>query len=104
MRELPHLKEVVNRYKDQGLEIVGISLDSEKTKEKLGQVVTREQMFWPQYFDGKGWKNELAVRFHINSIPAVWLVDRDGIVRDTVANLDLEARVQQWLKPAVAAR
>ena len=38
-------------------------------------------MPWPQYFDGKGWKNEIAVRFDIHSIPSTFLLDREGIVR-----------------------
>lgn len=98
MKELPHLRDVVNRYKDQGVEIIGVSLDNEKTKDKLPQVIEREKMFWPQYFDGLGWKTEVARRFHINSIPAVWLIDQQGIVRDTVANLDLEPKIKALLK------
>ena len=34
-----------------------------------------------QYYDGKKWKNELAVQFDVHSIPANLLVDRKGIVR-----------------------
>jgi thioredoxin-related protein len=35
---------------------------------------------WPQYFDGKGWNNEIASRFDIKSIPSTVLLDKDGNV------------------------
>ena len=27
-------------------------------------------MDWPQYFDGKGWQNDLSTKHNISSIPA----------------------------------
>jgi hypothetical protein len=38
-------------------------------------------MDYLHYFDGKKWKNELAVLYDVHSIPASLLVDRKGIVR-----------------------
>ena len=35
-------------------------------------------MEWPQYFDGKGWQSDLAVKYGINSIPATYLLDTEG--------------------------
>jgi len=38
-------------------------------------------MPWPQYFDGKGWDNEISTSFDIHSIPITFLLDGQGIVR-----------------------
>ena len=46
-------------------------------------------MPWPQYFDGKGWANEIAQRFGIGSIPATFLIGKDGKV--VASNLRGEA-------------
>ena len=97
MKDLPHFKEVANRYRARGVEVIGVSLDNEKTKEKFEQLVARENLFWPQYFDGKGWKTELARQFHIQSIPAVWLIDQQGVLRDTQGAVDLEAKIDALL-------
>ena len=35
-------------------------------------------MTWPQYFDGQGWGNKLAVKYGIESIPATYLLDGNG--------------------------
>jgi hypothetical protein len=35
-------------------------------------------MTWQQFFDGQGWKNKLAQKYNVNSIPATYLVDKEG--------------------------
>ena len=77
--ELPNVKNTYNKYHDDGFEIIGISLD--KDRERMENFIQKNDMPWPQYFDGKGWKNEIAVRFDIHSIPSTFLLDREGIVR-----------------------
>jgi peroxiredoxin len=77
--ELPNVKNTYNKYHDHGFEIIGISLDRDRSR--LENFIQSNDMPWPQYFDGKGWKNEIAVRFDIHSIPSTFLLDMDGNVR-----------------------
>ncbi len=60
--ELPHVKAAYDKLHGQGFEIVGISFD--KRRDDLEKFVKEKDMAWPQYFDGKGWENQLrpAVR------------------------------------------
>ena len=74
--ELPHVREAYEKYHAQGFEIVGISLDKEA--DKLAAFIKENHMSWPQFFDGQGWKNKLAQAYGINSIPATFLLDREG--------------------------
>jgi hypothetical protein len=54
-------------------------------------------MAWPQYFDGEGWDNKLAGQFGITSIPAMWLIDKKGNLRDLHARSDLSGKVEKLL-------
>ncbi|MDG2125245.1 MAG: TlpA disulfide reductase family protein [Verrucomicrobiales bacterium] len=74
--ELPHVKKAYADYHDKGFEIVAISLDQEK--DELDAFIKKEEMPWPQYFDGKGWQNQIAAKFGIQSIPATFLIGKDG--------------------------
>ena len=74
--EMPNVVAAYNRYKDKGLEIIGVSFDSKKLQwsaavEKLG-------MTWPQMSDLKGWESSAAAVYGIRSIPSNILVDPQG--------------------------
>lgn len=96
VQELPNVIKAYKELHPKGFEIVGISLDSDK--EKLESFVKDKGMEWPQFFDGKGWKNEIATTYDIRSIPAMWLVDQKGMVVDTAARGGLEEKVAKLLK------
>lgn len=96
VQELPNVLKAYKELHPKGFEIIGISLDSDK--EKLESFVKEKGMDWPQFFDGKGWKNEMATTYDIHSIPAMWLVDQKGMVIDTAARGGLEGKVAKLLK------
>jgi thiol-disulfide isomerase/thioredoxin len=95
MMEVPHVVEAYKKLHDKGFEIIGISLD--QNKEAMLEVTKAKGMVWPQYFDGKGWKNEISSKFGIESIPAMWLVNKKGILVNTDAREDLEASIEKLL-------
>ena len=74
--ELPYVMSAYRKYQDQGFEIIGISLDQDRAK--FTEFVQAMNLAWPQYFDGLGWQNKLAVKYGIEKIPATYLLDRDG--------------------------
>ena len=76
--EMPHVISTYEKYKSAGFEVLGISLDSDK--DALDKFVADKKMTWPQYFDGKGWDNDIAKRIGISSIPATFLIGKDGKV------------------------
>ena len=90
--EMPNVVAAYNRYKDKGLEIIGVSFDSKKLQwsaavEKLG-------MTWPQMSDLKGWESSAAAVYGIRSIPSNILVDPQG----KIIAMDLrENRLQEVL-------
>lgn len=73
--ELPNLTQVFGDLHDKGLEILGISLDSESSMGRLPQFTKDKHMTWPQICDGKGWEADLATLYGVRGIPACFLVD-----------------------------
>ncbi|SDS04927.1 TlpA disulfide reductase family protein [Opitutus sp. GAS368] len=113
--ELPNVKNVYAAYHDRGFEVIGISLENPganpkdtaeqaaaklaKAKEKMLAFTAENQMPWPQYFDGKWWKNDVSTKYDIGSIPAMFLLDQDGKVVSTNARgPGLKAEVKRLLK------
>jgi thiol-disulfide isomerase/thioredoxin len=74
--ELPNVIATYEKYKDKGFEVVGISLDEDE--EEFRKVIAEENMSWRHHFDGKGWANEIAQLYGVQSIPATYLLGRDG--------------------------
>jgi thiol-disulfide isomerase/thioredoxin len=76
MVELPSLVKLHKELKGAGFAVVGVSLDDDLTQ--LREVLRVQGVEWPQYCDAKGWKNSLARKYRIDSIPATFLLGRDG--------------------------
>lgn len=95
--ELPNVKEAYKKYKDQGFEIISISLDRDKSKCK--SFVERENMNWLHICDGKGWGAALAKQFGVNSIPQMYVLGRDGkVVAKGVRGEQLAKAIEDALK------
>ncbi|TAG30124.1 MAG: TlpA family protein disulfide reductase [Verrucomicrobia bacterium] len=78
IEEIPVVLETHKKFRDQGFEVIGISLDQDS--DALAAFVKKHQLSWPQICDGLGWKSKLAQANGIQSIPATLLLDRDGII------------------------
>jgi thiol-disulfide isomerase/thioredoxin len=99
--EMPNMKLLYAKYKSQGVEFIGVSLDQSKEQgglEKLQKFVKEEGITWPQYYQGKGWKGEFSVSWGINSIPCVFLVDADGKLNSVQARGKLDEMIPELLK------
>jgi thiol-disulfide isomerase/thioredoxin len=95
-QEMPNVKRVYGKYREKGFEIVGISLD--RSRGDLDRYIEKNQIHWPQFFDGKYWQNEIAVKYGISSIPATILVDKKGKIRyKSLRGNQLEVAVKELL-------
>jgi thiol-disulfide isomerase/thioredoxin len=80
--ELPNVIATYKKFHDQGFEIIGVSLDSER--DKLDTFLKQQDgMSWPQFYDGQGWSNALATKYGVESIPFTVLVGPDGKIINT---------------------
>ena len=97
-QELPHVKEAWSRFHDEGLDILGVSLDVGKGGDATAfkDWCSKNGVAWPQVYDGKQWDAALAQTFGVKSIPFPLLVGKDG----TVVAADDELRGDKLL-PAI---
>lgn len=94
--EVPNVVAVYDKLHEKGFEIVGISLDQEQGR--MEQFIKEKGMKWRQYCDGKGWESDISTRFGIRSIPAMWLLDKKGMLITTDARGRLEELVVKALE------
>jgi thiol-disulfide isomerase/thioredoxin len=93
--KMPEVIDIFKKYHDKGLEIVGVSLDEDK--DTMQAFTRRKDMTWPQYFDGLRFDNKISKGFDIDSIPAMWLLDKKGMLVSTDAGDGLQEQVARLL-------
>lgn len=96
-RDMPNLVDTYKEFKGKGFEIVGISLDSKKESWEKG--IKDLNITWTQLSDLKGWKNDGAALYGVNSIPHTILVDKDGtIIAKGLHGKEVAEKLRELLK------
>ena len=97
LTEMPNVKRVYNSYKDQGFDIIGVSLDTDEIR--LRNYLKKNNIPWRQIFSGQKWRSPLARQYHIRSIPAPWLIAKDGtLISRNARGIRLEQLVVEALR------
>ena len=76
--EMPNVKAVYERYHNKGFDVIGINLDNDEVV--LRGFIKENRMPWRQIFDSQREENSLKQRYSVSSIPASFLLDREGKV------------------------
>ncbi len=76
MRSLPDLKTLYGKYKGTRFQILGVSLDDDKSA--WANTVSSHNLEWKMVSDLKGWKCEGSRIYAVNSIPSTVLIDKTG--------------------------
>jgi thiol-disulfide isomerase/thioredoxin len=99
IKEFPKIKALYEKYRDQGFEVVGISMDEATAKERVLNILKQYDVSWTQGFEGTGFQeNSFTKQFGIKSLPTVFLIDREGkIVSRDARGESLESLIQQQL-------
>ncbi len=94
MKQLPVLQGTYAKLKHRGLEIIGISADTDI--EKCKEVIDRMGVWWPTV---AGLESEKQIRMcGVFSFPTIWLIDRSGVVRSTSVREEfIEDSVREFL-------
>lgn len=78
--ENPNVVKAYNELKGKNFEIVGVSLDYPGGKATWAEAVKKDGLPWIHVSDLKGWKNEVAVMYGINSVPQNLLINPQGVI------------------------
>ncbi len=79
LAELPKMKEVYEKYKEKGFEIVGYSVDEDV--DTLKEFVDNEKTPWitlSKEMSAEAEMEDFSETYHITGIPTLFLIDRDG--------------------------
>jgi peroxiredoxin len=95
-RENPNVVKAYNAYKDKGFTILGVSLDD--NKDKWQAAIEKDQLTWAHVSDLKGWGSAAGQLYRVNSIPASYLLDKQGrIVAKNLRGAELEAKLAELM-------
>jgi hypothetical protein len=83
--ENPNLVAAYNKYKDtkfksaKGFTIFSVSLD--QNKDAWMKAITKDNLTWEYHVsDLGGWQSKPAQIYRVNSIPASFLLDQNGVI------------------------
>ena len=76
--EVPELRAIHARYRDRGLELIGVSVDTDGTDDAIRTFMTDYQMTFPIWRDPD---ERISTQFLAVGVPATFLIDKAGILR-----------------------
>ena len=98
--EMPRMKELYAKYHDKGVEFIGVSLDYSRDEgglDCLKAFVSKNEIPWPQYYQGHGGESDFSRSLGVNQIPTVFLVDQKG----KLFSLDAGGKLESLINSAI---
>ena len=99
--EMPKMKKLYAEFKDKGVEFVGVSLDQPEEKggpKALKEYCAKNEITWPQYYQGNYWQSEFSTKWGIFAIPCVFVIGPDGKIVTTEGRGKLETLLPDLIK------
>ena len=99
IKEMPHVKAMYDKYRDQGFEVLGIVAEGDNAKNMVLKIMEKTGVNWPQRLDkGKNASVSFHALYNIKSLPTVWLLDKNGVIVDRNARgTRLEPLIRKYL-------
>lgn len=96
--ENPNIVRTYHQYKNKGFDIFSVSLD--KKKDAWTTAIAQDGLIWKNHVsDLQFWNNSAAKAWGVSSIPAAFLLDKDGkIIAQNLRGAQLEAKLKEVLK------
>ena len=95
--ENPNVVAIYNEFHDKGLNIIGVSLDKDETKWK--EAIAKDGLTWTHVSNLKFWDEPIAKLYSVESIPATFILDENGIIVAKDLRGDaLKAKIKELLE------
>jgi cytochrome c biogenesis protein CcmG, thiol:disulfide interchange protein DsbE len=110
VHELPDFVELERKYKDRGLEVLGVTMDDfvrlykgalppdPPLQAKLKSFASAKKMAYPILMDTA----EAGERYPHNGLPVTYVIDREGVLRETALGEWNLAEVERVVVPLLA--
>jgi Peroxiredoxin len=96
LAEVPNIKKIYEKHHDKGFEILGVSLDEEKDREKWLGAIEKNEMGWKHVSSLKGWECPIAKRFNVTGIPCMYILDKNGkIIAQNLRGEELANKIDE---------
>lgn len=76
---IPHERELVRRLEGKPFAFLGVNAD--RTEDAARAAVAKEQITWPNWYDGRQSEAGIAERYKVRSFPSIFVIDGSGIIR-----------------------
>jgi cytochrome c-type biogenesis protein len=76
--EIPELRAIHAKYRDRGLELVGVSIDTDGTDDAIRTFMREFQMNYPIWRDPD---ERISTQFLAIGVPATYLIDKRGVLQ-----------------------
>ena len=76
--EIPELQAIHVKYQPRGLELIGVSVDSDGSDDAIRSFMTDFRMTYPVWRDPD---ERVSSQFLVVGVPATFLIDREGVLR-----------------------
>jgi len=94
--ENPNVVAAYKRFSSKGFTVFGVSLDTDK--DKWLQAIAKDGLTWPHVSDLIGWDNAAAKQYGVMSIPASYLLDKEGkIIASNLRGEELVKKLEELL-------
>jgi len=102
-RENVRLVKLYEKYHDEGLEMIGISLDGNEQqqhpKSDWKKAIKEDQLIWNQISNLNYFNDTICKTYSVRSLPATFLLDSDGvIVAKNLTGNSLDSKLSELLK------
>ncbi|WP_111684200.1 redoxin domain-containing protein [Winogradskyella tangerina] len=102
-QENPNVVRIYEKYHDQGLEIIGVSLDGQARQPNARQAwlsaIEKDGLTWNHVSNLKYFNDPVAKLYNIQAIPATFILDKDGkIVDRNLRGIRLENRIKELIE------
>ncbi|MGM0636270.1 MAG: redoxin domain-containing protein [Bacteroidota bacterium] len=78
--ENPNIVSIYNDYKDKGFSVIGVSLDKPNQAAKWKNAIESDELDWHHVSNLKFWRDPIAVKYGVKSIPKAFLIDEEGVI------------------------
>jgi thiol-disulfide isomerase/thioredoxin len=99
-RENPNVVSAYNKYHDKGFNIISVSLDKKGGENAWKNAILKDKMDW-NHVSRLMYFGPLAKLYNVNSIPATFLLDENGVIIATnLRGEQLHSKLEELLGPS----
>lgn len=95
LKAAPGIAKMAKDLEKRPFAIVSISLDEPEKRVAIEDFLKKTEITWPQIYEAAHWKSEIAAKYKVNALPAVFLLDETGkVIRVGLEGAELRAAVE----------